>query len=820
MTSTNSPTLRHWPNLVSRAAGLIVAFAGAVVLVGWAFGLAVFERLEPGWTKMAPLTAISLLVAGLSLSFLAFNSTGDRDHAPSYAFVNRSLVPILAAMIVMIALVRLSTNLFQVDLGIDLLWFHDSNGKLIGSPPARMALATAFGFLLIGWALLLINSQRYFAFFQTLTLCVGLVGWQGFSHYLYGGEPLLLYADMAFHTALSFLILCVGILCLRTDRGLMALLIDDSAGGMIARRLVPAALFLPMILGWLRLEGQRAGLFGTEAGISIFALSNMIVFGGLIWRSARLLRRTDRERNKAQSSLNDSRVRLASALESGGIGTWTYDVATNESWLDDALTRIFGRTRDDLEGGRPEVFFSYVHPEDASAAEAAFQESIRTTGLYRTEFRYIKPDGEIIWLTVRGSLERDQNGSPLRMMGACVDITERKRAEEERFELEQQLRQSQKLEAIGQLAGGVAHDFNNLLTVINGYSDLILRKIPDSDPNRSKLEEIAKAGSRATSLTRQLLAFSRKQVLQPKTFNLNTVVPGMEKMLRRVIGEDIELRTALETDLGNVHTDPGQIEQVIMNLVVNARDAMPTGGKLTIETGNAILDETYARHQAEVRPGRYVMLAVSDTGTGMNEETRARIFEPFFTTKEKGKGTGLGLAMVYGIVKQSDGNVWVYSEPGKGTTFKIYLPRVDERVEVDESRPVVELPRATETILLAEDEEMVRNLAREILEANGFRVLVAESGNEALRISEEHNEPIDLLLTDVVMPQMSGKELVEQLAAKRPAMSVLYMSGYTDETIVHHGVLDEGVNFIEKPFSPDALGRKVRAILNDSQEDQ
>jgi two-component system, cell cycle sensor histidine kinase and response regulator CckA len=393
-------------------------------------------------------------------------------------------------------------------------------------------------------------------------------------------------------------------------------------------------------------------------------------------------------------------------------------------------------------------------------------------------------------------------------LAAVRDVTERK-------QLEEQLRQSQKLEAIGQLAGGIAHDFNNLLTAINGYSELTLRRLQADDPLQQNIKEIMKAGERAAALTRHLLAFSRKQVLQPKVLDLNAVVSELEKMLQRLIGEDIEMRTVLGTEIGSVRADPGQIEQIIMNLVVNARDAMPHGGKLTIETENVSLDESYAKNHIAVTPGPYVMLAVSDTGMGMADETRARIFEPFFTTKEVGKGTGLGLSTVYGIVKQSGGNIWVYSEVGRGTTFKIYLPRVDEGAEEYKRSAEAEgAVRGAETVLLTEDEEIVRKLARQVLELYGYRVLEAANGGTALLICERHAGPIHLLITDVVMPEMSGRELADRLAGLRPEMKVLYMSGYTDNAIVHHGVLDESANFIQKPFSTDALARKVREVLD------
>jgi len=419
-----------------------------------------------------------------------------------------------------------------------------------------------------------------------------------------------------------------------------------------------------------------------------------------------------------------------------------------------------------------------------------------------------KDDSEFPVFLSTGQI-KDSQGLVIGICGIAQDITDRKR-------LEEQLFVSQKMEAVGLLAGGVAHDFNNLLGVIMGYSDLVLDGFPSDDPRCHQLQQIKKAGLRATSLTRQLLAFSRKQIFQPRVLDINALVTDFNKMLRRMVSEDIELVNILKPGLGQIKADPGQIEQVIMNLVVNARDAMPTGGKLIIETANADLDETYCRAHPAVQPGRYVMVAVSDTGVGMDAKTQARIFEPFFTTKEQGKGTGLGLATVYGVVKQSGGYIWVYSEVGKGTTFKIYLPRVDEPVQpvvaMDRGKP--ELLRGSETILLVEDAESLRELTRMLLENNGFKVLVAENGTEAIELAEHKRQPIHLLLTDVVMPGMSGRELANYLTAKRPDMSVIYMSGYTNDAIAHHGVLDSGVFLIEKPFSQETLIRKLREVLD------
>ena len=396
-----------------------------------------------------------------------------------------------------------------------------------------------------------------------------------------------------------------------------------------------------------------------------------------------------------------------------------------------------------------------------------------------------------------------------------AEVNERKSAQAELERSAEQLRQSQKMEAIGQLAGGVAHDFNNLLTAITGHSQLCLKHLKPEDPLHRHIEQIQKSGERAASLTRQLLAFSRKQILQPKIIDLNRIVVDMNKMLQRLIGEDIDLLMGLAADLGKVKADPNQIEQVLLNLSINARDAMPRGGRLTIETSNVDLSEEYSHDHVSVRSGQYVMLAVSDNGCGIDAETQTHIFEPFFTTKEVGKGTGLGLATVYGIVKQSEGTIWVYSEVGRGTTFKIYLPCAEAPVkEIEIETDNLELLQGTETVLLVEDEELVREMATEILRDSGYQVLEARHGHEALTLGRQHSGAIHLMLTDVVMPQMSGRELAEQLTPLRREMKVLYMSGYTDDAIVHHGVLEEGTAFIGKPFTPSALARKVRETLD------
>ncbi|MBA2457557.1 MAG: response regulator, partial [Gemmatimonadales bacterium] len=380
--------------------------------------------------------------------------------------------------------------------------------------------------------------------------------------------------------------------------------------------------------------------------------------------------------------------------------------------------------------------------------------------------------------------------------------------------LEEQLRQAQKMEAVGQLAGGIAHDFNNLLTAITGYAELVLMTLGADDPRRPDVQEICHATDRAATLTRQLLAFSRRQVLQPRLIDLHRLAKDVERLLHRLIGENIEVVTLTDAGLGLVKADPSQMEQVLVNLAVNARDAMPGGGRLTIETRNVVLGTEYATGHSMVEPGPYVLLAVTDDGTGMDQPTLARVFEPFFTTKGPGRGTGLGLSMVYGIVKQSGGYVWVYSELGRGTTFKIYLPRASGQAVAPEAELSVTAPGGHETILLVEDEPAVRALAQRVLAARGYSLLVAADGPAALEVAGRHHGGIDLLLTDVVMPGISGRELAQRLLALRPATRVLYITGYTEDTVVRHGLVQAGLAYLEKPFRADLLLTKVRQVLN------
>ena len=503
------------------------------------------------------------------------------------------------------------------------------------------------------------------------------------------------------------------------------------------------------------------------------------------------------ERRRADEALRESERRYRELFENANDMVFTLDLDGRITAINRAGERITGYPREELLG-RP-VGDLLADGADPWRTETPFQESaIRAR------------DGRRIPVELASRLIADATG-PRGVQGIARDVSDRR-------ELEEQLRQAQKMEAVGQLAGGVAHDFNNLLTAIMGYGEVALAHAGSPSPNgklREAVEQIGLAADRASALTRQLLAFSRKQILQPEVVRLDALVAEVDPMLRRLIGEDVEIVTVYGPGLGRVKADPGQISQVVMNLVVNARDAMPNGGTLTIETSNADVDEAAARVTGG-QPGRYVLLSVTDTGEGMDAEVKSRLFEPFFTTKEQGKGTGLGLAMTYGIVKQSGGFVTVDSEPGQGASFRIYLPRVDvDGEQADEPEPSPgDVVAGSETVLLVEDEDIVRNLVVEILETAGYTVLGAADGVEALELAERYPGPIDLLLTDVVMPRMSGRDLAERLVALHGATKVLYTSGYTDGAIVDRGVLAPGTQFIQKPFSFAALTQKVRDVLD------
>jgi PAS domain S-box-containing protein len=568
---------------------------------------------------------------------------------------------------------------------------------------------------------------------------------------------------------------------------------------------------------------RRSLVLGLGAVLLILAVGAFIV---LWWRrqqlqvyreryEAEIERRAVEER--ASRALQESESRFREIFEQAAIGMADSSLDARFIRVNQRLCEIMGYPQEELLG---RTFRDITHPDNLDRDEQLVAQLLRgELSSFSVEKRYVRKNGDVVWANLMVSLHRSPSGDPLHFLAIVEDITGQKRAEEERFNLERQLLQAQKMESVGRLAGGVAHDFNNHLTVINGYCAMLLDEMGPDDPLREPVDEILLAGNRAATLTQQLLTFSRKQVAEPRVVSLNDIVAEARKMLSRLIGDDIEIVAQLDPGVGSVVVDPSQMNQVLVNMAVNARDAMPDGGRIIIETSNVDLDEGYAAQHAGVEAGQYVLLSVTDTGVGMTQQVMQHIFEPFFTTKGTG-GTGLGLSTVYGIVTQAGGWVWVYSEPGAGSAFKVYFPRAGGATKpLAEPVAAAETLRGTETVLVVEDQPDVRKLTLAMLEDQGYRLLEAANGIEALSLSERYAEPIDLLVTDVVMPGMTGRELARMLLALRPSLKTLYTSGYPANAIAHEGVLDPGVAYLPKPFSPAQLAAKVREVLSEKGTD-
>ncbi|MFA6032979.1 MAG: PAS domain S-box protein [Myxococcota bacterium] len=525
-------------------------------------------------------------------------------------------------------------------------------------------------------------------------------------------------------------------------------------------------------------------------------------------------------RKQADKALRENEQLLRLITDNVYDTIWLMDLGMHPTWISPSITRTRGYTLAEMaempvdghltpesNARANELMAANLTPERIADPDAKIDMS--------GEFEVCCKDGSSLWMDLVVSMLRDYDGKPSGFLGVGRDISERRRHEEEKARLTDQLQQEMKMKAVGRLAGGVAHDFNNLLTGIIGNISMALIDLNPKDPLAKTLVEVEKAAESAAYLTRQLLAFSRKQIIEPKVLCPNDVITNIYRMLVRLIGENIEIKTIHADDLGAVYADPGQVEQILINLAANARDAMPHGGRLVIETANVRLDEGYCRLHEQVQPGSYVMLAVSDSGEGMSEEVKEHLFEPFFTTKPKGRGTGLGLATIYGAISQSGGSIEVDTNVGKGTTFKVYLPMITEKASATRrQRRTAAMPGGTETILVVEDEEIVRQLVVKILSHLGYTVLHAPDGEKALLIAAEHKDRIDLLITDVVMPGMNGRQLMEKLIKQRGEMTVLFTSGYTEDIILNQGVVEGNLNFIGKPYSPHSMANKVRGLLD------
>jgi len=588
------------------------------------------------------------------------------------------------------------------------------------------------------------------------------------------------------------------------DLVLLDLGLPDSQGLETFRRLWKAAPHIPTIV-LTGNDDQEAGITAVREGAQDYLVKGQ-VGGNLLVQAARYAV----ERKRSEEALRESEARYKALFEGAAEGILVADLKSRQfKYANPAICKMLGYTVEELT----RLGVADIHPkEDLPDVISAFEAQARGETTLAAGIPCLRKDGAVFYTDIK-TATAILDGRVCNV-GFVTDITERKRAEEEHKRIENQLRQAQKMDAVGRLAGGVAHDFNNMLQVILMGADMALSEAAPGSPLADSLQEIRKAGQRSADLTRQLLAFARKQIIAPRVLDLNDTVAGMLKMLGRLIGEDIDLLWKPGRDLQAVKMDPGQMDQILANLCVNARDAIAGVGKVTIETGKAEFDQAYCDTHPGFTPGQYVMLAVSDDGCGMSKETLANIFEPFFTTKESGKGTGLGLATVYGIVKQNNGFINVYSEPGKGTTFRIYLPPHEAKAAAGgEKRESLEPATGTETVLLVEDQEALLTLCRRLLERLGYTVLPAGSPQEAIRLVEEHAEDIHLLITDIVMPEMSGGDLCQRLKALRPGLKCLFMSGYTANVIAHRAILEEGVHFLQKPFSVEALAAKVREAL-------
>jgi two-component system cell cycle sensor histidine kinase/response regulator CckA len=803
---------------LSRIASVAVLALALSVLLGWWLEHPTLRSGIAGLVAMNPATAIAFILSSISLRLLA-------EPPPP---LSRRLARICAAAVVLLAFLCLSRLFTPWDLELDRLLFTDQLAGAGGGRPNRMAPNTAFNFLLLGVALLFLDQRtsRGWRPAEGLALVAGGFGLFAAAGYVYGSSVLYgvgTFIPMAVNTAIGFLILSAGVLCARPGQGLHALLTGPGAGALLARRILPAALTVPLVLGWLRLEGEQLGLYDAAGGVSFMVTATTVILAALVWRCAIELDRSDLARTRAERTLRDLNegleVRVAERTETLerlndelralfdasplAVCSLTRDGRVR-SW-NPAAERLFGWTADELIGRPlPNV------PADLRGEFNVLRERVLAGNPFTNhETRRSRKDGRQIDVSISTAPLHDAAGATSGLIAVYIDIGSRK-------SLESQLRQAQKMEAVGRLAGGVAHDFNNMLTVIQTSAEFLLEDLEGTDPRRNDAAEIRDTAQRAGRLTGQLLAFSRQQVLQPQVLDLNSVVSDLEPMLRRLVEENIIVQTRLHPGLDQVRADRSQLEQVILNLVVNARDAMPAGGRLLIETGNAMLDDEYPRSHLNAQPGPHVALAVTDTGCGMDAATQARIFEPFFTTKGNGHGTGLGLATVYGIVEQSGGHIWVYSELGKGTSFKVYFPRYagpDHEDEDQEPGPEAEDHGTGATILVVEDDVAVRSSIHRVLGRHGYCVIEAPTGEEAIAAVADPALTIDLVISDMVMPEMNGLELRKRLRTTRTSLPVLLMSGYSEEAIIrlgNHGSLGP---IIEKPFTVQRLLGKVRDVL-------
>ncbi|MFN2398557.1 MAG: ATP-binding protein [Gemmatimonadaceae bacterium] len=786
LSAASSPFVR-----ATTVGGIVVALIGAAALTGWVTGSRTLSAGDPTFIPVAPNTALLFVLLGASVCTFAKPSR-----------VTRLFARPAIALSFLVSGARLAEYVVGANLSVDQWLFAFPSESFGLAPVGKMAFFTAVTFFFSGLALFAltfeIRKRSVNDAVRAVALLVTLIGGIFSLGYLYDAP--LLYGTssipMALPTAVAFVVLGLSM-------AVPAILADR-----VERRKAAAALRIAHDELEQRVAERTAELVSANQRLKHTVLK---------------LEEQTTEAEDARQTAHTAKQRYRTLVDGLAIGV-VLMTPEGIQMANPSAERILGLSFDQMRGlTSVDPTWRAVHEDGSPFPGETFPVNVSlTTGesQYQVVMGMHRPDGSVAWIEVNSDpLFRSGERTPYAAVASFADITARKVAEAELRKSEEQLQQSQKMEAIGQLAGGVAHDFNNMLAAIKVYAEMLLLDQGLGDNHRGDLNEIRKAADRAAALTRQLLAFSRKQVMQPKETDLNSVVSELEGMLQRLMIGDVELSTTLEPELGLVKVDPGQIEQVLMNLVVNARDAMPDGGRITVRTEKVVLDSAYCADQSSAKPGPHVLLAVSDTGHGMDSETQKRIFEPFFTTKERGRGTGLGLSTVYGIVKQSGGHLRVYSEVGHGTVFKIYFPRVDGVAAVlpAESGAITIHSRGSATILLVDDEEFVRRPVKKFLERTGYQVLEAASGTEALSVCAEHSDTIHLVITDMMMPGMNGRALMDRLAGTGHAAKVLFTSGYTGDEIIRGGLLHSDMAFIEKPFNLADLAEKVRGVLETSQ---
>jgi two-component system cell cycle sensor histidine kinase/response regulator CckA len=904
MTNTKSKTGK---------AALVFAFLtigiGITVLSGWTFDLDDLKSFVPGMVGMNPLTAITFILAGSSLALSLRSASGKPPQAISLMFIARSC----AILVAIIGLIKLTGYLCGYDIGIDQYLFASKLSAGEHPHPNRLAPNTALSFLLLGIAFTFVNARnvRVRGWLQLLVVVLSFNALLAILGYAYNVSTLYDFrgfSSMSLVTGISFLIMCAGYFLSQTDRGLPAILTGESAAGLILRRFLPSAILIPAAIGWITLQGEKAGYY--EYGEIIFVIGTIAAFFGFICWSSLTLFRIEGERNEAEASLRllnsaviqakesilittaglnlpgpeivftnpaftrmtgysaeeslgktprflqgpltDRKVldelrrkleageefkgetinyrkdgkpfdlewqiapvknvterkrmeaRYRRLVDSNAQGVIFWDKTGKITVANDAFLTLVGYTRQDLVDGLID-WVKLTPPEQAGIDQRALEEISRRGFSSLHEKEYIRKDGSRVPILYGAASFEDSPDE-----GVCffLDLTERKAMEERLF-------QSQKMETVGKLAGGIAHEFNSILTAIIGQSELMQHDLGPNNPLIKNATEINKAAVRAAALTRQILAYGRKQILTPESLDLNSVLSGMTSTLEHLMGSETNVRVAPAVGLKMVKVDAGQIEQVIVNMALNARDAMPHGGKLTLETHNVSFNAESIGRYPELKLGDYVMLAITDTGTGMTPEVLKRIFEPFFSTKGVGQGTGLGLSTCYGIIKQSGGHISAYAEPARGTVLKIYLPQVASQPHNPTRLDSPNLPQGTETILIAEDDPSLLEMSAALLRRLGYTVLTAENGIKALELKQQRETGhIDLLLTDVVMPHMSGKELSDRIKSIYPTTRVLFTSAYAENAILHQGILSEGIVLLQKPFTPSMLAKKVREVLD------